>query len=132
MRRRLTSERRLEKHHTQEIFKMKKTLLSTVAIAALWAGSSMQPSKAQYVVLDPTNLVENIISALQNTQTVLNQITQISHEVQSLSLQAQNLQSMPASVSNTVIGQYTTQFGQLVAAMQSINGIAQNVATLTG
>src|SRR5271169_5022454 len=111
---------------------MKKTLLSAVAIAALWAGSSMQPSKAQYVVLDPTNLVENIISALQNTQTVLNQITQISHEVQSLAYQAQNLQSMPANVSNNVLGQYTTQFGQLVAAMKSINGIAQNVATLTG
>jgi type IV secretion system protein TrbJ len=111
---------------------MRQTLLSAVAIAVLWAGSSMQPSKAQYVVLDPTNLVENIISALQNTQTVLNQITQISHEVQSLAYQAQNLQSMPASVSNNVLGQYTTQFGQLVAAMQNINGIAQNVATLTG
>lgn len=111
---------------------MRQTLLSAVAIAALWAGSSMAPTKAQYVVLDPTNLVENIISALQNTQTVLNQITQISHEVQSLAFQAQNLQSMPASLSNSVLGQYTTQFGQLVAAMQSINGIAQNVATLTG
>ncbi len=111
---------------------MRQTLLSAVVIAALWAGSSMAPTKAQYVVLDPTNLVENIISALQNTQTVLNQITQISHEVQSLAFQAQNLQSMPASLSNNVLGQYTTQFGQLVAAMQSINGIAENVATLTG
>jgi P-type conjugative transfer protein TrbJ len=111
---------------------MKQAFFSAVAIIALWAGSSIQPTKAQWVVLDPTNLVENIISALQNTQTVLNQITQISHEVQSLAYQAQNLQSMPASVSNNVLGQYTTQFGQLVAAMQSINGIAQNVATLTG
>jgi P-type conjugative transfer protein TrbJ len=111
---------------------MKQAFFSAMAIIALWAGSSIEPTKAQWVVLDPTNLVENIISALQNTQTVLNQITQISHEVQSLAYQAQNLQSMPASVSNSVIGQYTTQFGQLVAAMQSINGIAQNVATLTG
>jgi P-type conjugative transfer protein TrbJ len=111
---------------------MKQAFFSAVAIIALWAGSSIEPSRAQWVVLDPTNLVENIISALQNTQTVLNQITQISHEVQSLAYQAQNLQSMPASVSNNVLGQYTTQFGQLVAAMQSINGIAQNVATLTG
>src|SRR5271168_2152175 len=111
---------------------MRRVFVSVVAIAALWTGSAIQSSRAQWVVVDPTNLVENIISALQNTQAVLNQITQISHEVQSLAYQAQNLQSMPANVSNNVLGQYTTQFGQLVAAMKSINGIAQNVATLTG
>jgi P-type conjugative transfer protein TrbJ len=111
---------------------MRRILVSAAAIVALWTGSSLQSSKAQWVVIDPTNLVENIISALQNTQAVLNQITQISHEVQSLAYQAQNLQGMPASVSNNVIGQYTMQFGKLVTAMQSINGIAQNVATLTG
>jgi P-type conjugative transfer protein TrbJ len=111
---------------------MRRIFFSAAAIAALWVGSGTQSSKAQWVVVDPTNLVENIISALQNTQTVLNQITQISHEVQSLAYQSQNLQSMPPSVSNNVVGQYTTQFGKLVTAMQSINGIAQNVATLTG
>jgi type IV secretion system protein TrbJ len=110
---------------------MRQILFSAVAIVALWTGSSIQSSKAQWVVVDPTNLVENIISALQNTQTVLNQITQISHEVQSLAYQAQNLQNMPSSVANTVVGQYTTQFGSLVSAMQAINGIAKNVATLT-
>jgi P-type conjugative transfer protein TrbJ len=111
---------------------MRRILLSAVAIAALWTGGGIQASKAQWVVVDPTNLVENIISALQNTQTVLNQITQISHEVQSLAYQSQNLHNMPPSVSNNVIGQYTTQFGKLVTAMVSINGIAQNVAKLTG
>ena len=111
---------------------MKRILFSALAIAALWSGSGIQTSRAQWVVVDPTNLVENIISALQNTQTVLNQITQISHEVQSLGYQAQNLQNMPPSVSSSVVGQYTTQFGNLVSAMASINGIAQNVAKLTG
>jgi len=111
---------------------MKRVLFSALAIAALWSGSGIQTSRAQWVVVDPTNLVENIISALQNTQTVLNQITQISHEVQSLSYQAQNLQGMPPSVSSSVVGQYTTQFGNLVSAMANINGIAQNVAKLTG
>jgi P-type conjugative transfer protein TrbJ len=111
---------------------MRRILFSALAIAALWTGSTIQSSRAQWVVVDPTNLVENIISALQNTQTVLNQITQISHEVQSLSYQAQNLQDMPPSVASSVVGQYTTQFGSLVSAMASINGIAQNVAKLTG
>jgi type IV secretion system protein TrbJ len=111
---------------------MKRVVVSAAAFLVLWIGSSVQSSRAQWVVLDPTNLVENIISALQNTQTVLNQITQISHEVQSLAYQAQNLQSMPPNVSNNVMGQYTTQFSKLVTAMASINGIAQNVAKLTG
>ena len=79
---------------------MKRILFSAAAIVALWSGSAIQSSKAQWVVVDPTNLVENIISALQNTQTVLNQVTQISHEVQSLAYQAQNLQNMPPSVAS--------------------------------
>ena len=111
---------------------MRRILLSAAAIMVLWTGPGIQTSKAQWVVVDPTNLVENIISALQNTQTVLNQVTQISHEVQSLAYQAQNLQNMPTSVASSVVGQYTTQFGSLVSAMASINGIAQNVAKLTG
>ena len=110
---------------------MKNTLLAAAASAALLLSSSTQVAQAQMAVIDASNLVENTISALQNLQAVLNQITQLSHEVQSLGYQAQNLQSMPSGVSNNVIGQYTTQFGNLVAAMQSINGIAQNVATLT-
>jgi len=89
---------------------VRRILFTAAAFVALWTGSSIQSSQAQWVVVDPTNLVENIISALQNTQAVLNQVTQLSHEVQSLSYQAQNLQNMPPSVANTVIGQYTSQF----------------------
>ena len=106
-------------------------VLMVAAAAALMVGSAAQVARAQYVVIDPSNLVENIISALQNVQTVLNQVTQISHEVQSLGYQAQNLQSLPSGVAGQVLGDYTTQFSQLVSAMQSINGIAQTVATLT-
>lgn len=110
---------------------MKKHLLSTLAAAAMCAGLNTDTAKAQVVVMDPTNLVENIVSALQNTQAVLNQITQISHEVQSLAFQAQNLQAMSGSVSANVLSSYTSQFSRLVASIQNINGIAQNVATLT-
>src|ERR1700689_2424885 len=97
------------KPETLRRFAMKRLLVGSVAVLGLWAGSGLQESRAQWVVLDPSNLVENIISALQNTQTVLNQITQISHQVQSLAYQAQNLQQMPPAVSTNVVGQYTTQ-----------------------
>jgi P-type conjugative transfer protein TrbJ len=110
---------------------MKKTLVATAAAIVLLATGSVRDAKAQFAVIDPANLVENIISALQNVQTVLNQVTQISHEVQSLAYQAQNLRTLPTSVSGSVLGQYTTQFASLVAAMGSINGIANNLSTLT-
>ena len=110
---------------------MKKMLMSLTATTALLTSAGTQVAQAQFAVIDPANLVENIISALQNVQTVLNQVTQISHEVESLAYQVQNLQKMPAGVSSGVLGQYTTQFSKLVTSMQSINGIAQNVATLT-
>src|SRR5271155_4131456 len=110
---------------------MKKALLAAFLAAALIVASGTQVAQAQMAVIDASNLTENVISAVQNVQTVLNQITQISQQVQSLSYQLQNLQKMPIAVSNNVIGQYTAQFAKLVAAMQSINGIAQNVATLT-
>jgi P-type conjugative transfer protein TrbJ len=110
---------------------MKKTLVATVAAIVLLATGSVRDAKAQFAVIDPANLVENIISALQNVQTVLNQVTQISHEIQSLAYQAQNLRTLPTSVSGSVLGQYTTQFASLVAAMGSINGIANNLSTLT-
>lgn len=110
---------------------MKTRLLTALTCALLLAGGRPQVAQAQFAVIDPANLVENIISALENTSAVLNQITQISHEVQSLAYQAQNLQNMSPTVANNVMAQYTTQFRSLVGAMQSINGIAQNVATLT-
>jgi P-type conjugative transfer protein TrbJ len=110
---------------------MKKTLTALIAATALLTSAGTEVAQAQFAVIDPANLIENIISALQNVQTVLNQVTQISHEVQSLAYQVQNLQKMPAGVSSGVLGQYTSQFSKLVTSMQSINGIAQNVATLT-
>ena len=109
---------------------MKNALLAAVASTML-IGSGSQVAQAQWAVVDSTNLVQNTISALHSIQTTLNQITQISHQVQSLANEAQNLQSMPPSVASGVITEYTAQFGKLVTAMQSINGIAQNVATLT-
>jgi P-type conjugative transfer protein TrbJ len=110
---------------------MKKFTLAILTSTALLTVGSTDVARAQYTVIDPKNLVENTISALHSVQTTLNQITQISHQVQSLANEAQNLERMPTGVSLSVITEYTAQFSKLVTAMQSINGIAQNVATLT-
>ena len=110
---------------------MKKVIVSALAALVVLVGSSNRPAQAQFAVIDPANLIENIISALQNVQAVANQVTQLSHEVQSLANQAQNLQNLPASISGQVLGQYVQQYGQLVQAIGAIHGIARDVATLT-
>jgi type IV secretion system protein TrbJ len=82
-------------------------------------------------VIDPANLVENIISAVQNLAAVANQAVQLEHEVQSLANEAQNLRQFPSSVSGSVMGQYLPPYASLVSTMQGIDGIARNIATLT-
>ena len=115
----------------KETAAMKKVIVSALAALVVLVGSSNRPAQAQFAVIDPANLIENIISALQNVQAVANQVTQLSHEVQSLANQAQNLQNLPASISGQVLGQYVQQYGQLVQAVGAIQGIAHDVATLT-
>jgi type IV secretion system protein TrbJ len=109
---------------------VKKSVTALIATTALFAIAESDVAHAQWAVIDNSNLVENVVTALHSVQTVLNQATQLSHEVQSLAYQVQNLQSMPGGVSSATLSQYTSEFSQLVATMQSINGIAQNVATL--
>ena len=110
---------------------MKKGVISGFAVLVLLAASSTRVADAQLAVIDPANLVQNIISAVQNLATVANQAVQLEHEVQQLANEAQNLQSFPNSLSGGVLGQYLTQYASLVATMQGIDGIARNLATLT-
>ena len=110
---------------------MKKGVIGGIGALVLLAGSATRVADAQLAVIDPANLVENIISAVQNLAAVANQAVQLEHEVQSLANEAQNLQSFPSSQSSNVLGQYLTQYSSLVATMQGIDGIARNLATLT-
>jgi P-type conjugative transfer protein TrbJ len=110
---------------------MKKGVISGIGALVVLAGSATRIANAQLAVIDPANLVENIISAVQNLAAVANQAVQLEHEVQQLANEAQNLQSFPGSQSSNVLGQYLTQYSSLVATMQGIDGIARNLATLT-
>jgi P-type conjugative transfer protein TrbJ len=106
-------------------------LISAMAVLSLLACFSVQIARAQFAVIDPANLVQNIISAIESLATVANQAVQLEHEVQQLANEAQNLQSFPSTISGGVLGQYLTQYASLVGTMQGIDGIARNLATLT-
>ncbi|MEQ9946379.1 P-type conjugative transfer protein TrbJ [Pectobacterium aroidearum] len=80
---------------------MKKRLLA-VAVAAVVATfvGAMPVAQAQWVVIDPTNLAQNILTAAHTLEQINNQIRQLQNEAQSLMNEARNLASLPFNVVN--------------------------------
>jgi len=109
---------------------MKSRFLSVLAGLVLVMGMTAEPARAQFVVFDPANFGENIMTELNTLTTTVNQITQIAHQITQISNEIKNLQQFPQSLSGNVLGQYVQQYSQLVSSVGQINGIAQNVTTL--
>lgn len=67
--------------------------ISIVAVSLL----ATAPSKAQWIVFDPNNYVQNVLTAARELQQINNQITSLQNEAQMLINQAKNLASLPYS-----------------------------------
>ncbi|QCX48216.1 P-type conjugative transfer protein TrbJ [Ralstonia pseudosolanacearum] len=76
---------------------MKKRLLAVTAAALIGA---IPVAQAQWVVIDPTNLVQNTMTAVRTLEQINNQIRQLQNEAQSLMNEARNLASLPFNVVN--------------------------------
>src|SRR5713101_2957752 len=86
------------------------------------------------VVIDPTNLMQNTLTALRTLQTTVNQATQIANEVQMIANQVQqlanearNLASLPTSLLGDLQGQlrgYTTTLNQAQGLSFHVGSIA--------
>jgi P-type conjugative transfer protein TrbJ len=95
---------------------MKIRLLS-LAIAALIGVTST--AQAQWVVVDPTNLVQNTLTAVRTLEQINNQIQQLQKEEQMLINQGSNLARLPFNVVNRLRSTLaTTQ--QLIAQAQGL------------
>ena len=84
-------------------------------------------SHAQMVVLDPVNLIENIISAIQNIYAVAQQVQQLSNEATQISNQVQQLRDMANQASQ--LG--SPEWGQVqsaIAALANAVHIGQSIA----
>lgn len=75
-----------------------KIRLLTLAVAALIG--VMPAARAQWVVVDPTNLVQNTLTAVRTLEQINNQIQQLQNQAQSLINQGRNLASLPFNVVN--------------------------------
>ncbi|MCK4142446.1 P-type conjugative transfer protein TrbJ [Ralstonia nicotianae] len=80
---------------------MKKRLLAVAAAAVVVTFVGAMPvAQAQWVVIDPTNLAQNILTAAHTLEQINNQIRQLQNEAQSLMNEARNLASLPFNVVN--------------------------------
>lgn len=102
---------------------MKKRLLA-FAVAALIG--AMPVAHAQWVVIDPTNLAQNILTAAHTLEQINNQIKQLQNEAQSLMNEARNLASLPFNVVNRLRANLDTT-RQLIAQARGLAFDIQNM-----
>ncbi|RQQ57177.1 P-type conjugative transfer protein TrbJ [Burkholderia stagnalis] len=102
---------------------MKKRLLAVAAAALIGA---MPVAHAQWVVIDPTNLAQNILTAAHTLEQINNQIKQLQNEAQSLMNEARNLASLPFNVVNRLRANLDTT-RQLIAQARGLAFDIQNM-----
>ena len=91
-------------------------LLAPIAAAPMLA----PPAHAQWIVYDPTNYAQNVLTAARTLQQVNQQITSLQNEATMLINQARNLASLPYSS--------LQQLQQSVQRTQQLLAQAQNIA----
>src|ERR1700753_2460991 len=95
--------------------------------AVLVAGCAVLPllgigetARAQWIVFDPTNFTQNVLTAARELQQVNNQIQMLTNQATSLVNQARNLANLPMST--------LTQLQSSITQTQSLLSQAQNIA----
>lgn len=84
------------------------------------------PASAQWIVYDPTNYAQNLLSAIRALQQINNQITSLQNEATMLINQARNLASLPYS-SLQQLQQSVQRTQQLLSQAQRIAYDVQNI-----
>jgi P-type conjugative transfer protein TrbJ len=84
------------------------------------------PAAAQWIVYDPTNYAQNLLSATRALQQINNQITSLQNEATMLINQARNLTSLPFS-SLQQLQQSVQRTQQLLSEAQRIAYNVQNI-----
>jgi len=99
---------------------MRKLLAATALVAVLAAA----PARAQMAVFDPSNFVENVMTAANTLQQVANQMQSLQNEALMLENQARNLASLDVSS----VGQFDASIARIGTLMNQAEGILYNVS----
>ena len=84
--------------------------LAAASAVALTLGRRSAPASAQWIVFDPNNYAQSVLTAARELQQINNQIQMLNNQAQSLVNQARNLASLPMST--------LTQLQSSIAATQ--------------
>jgi P-type conjugative transfer protein TrbJ len=96
---------------------LRATLVAGAALISISAAIS--PAHAQWIVFDPTNYSQNVLTAARALEQVNNQIQSLENEAKMLTNQAKNLASLPYT-SLTQLQQSISQTEQLLSQAQRI------------
>jgi P-type conjugative transfer protein TrbJ len=96
---------------------LREALVAGVAFISI--GAPIRPAHAQWIVFDPTNYSQNVLTAARALEQVNNQIQSLDNEAKMLTNQAKNLASLPYS-SLTQLQQSISQTEQLLSQAQRI------------
>ena len=94
--------------------------LAAASAVALSLAVAVPPASAQWIVFDPTNFSQNVLTAARELQQINNQIQGLTNQATMLVNQARNLANLPMST--------LTQLQSSIAQTQSLLGQAQNIA----
>ena len=100
-------------------------VLASAAVMPMFVAA---PAQAQFggIVYDPTNYVQNVLTAARSLQQINNQIQQIQQQASSLINEARNLASLPLSTVDT-LQQQVRQTQQLLGEAQRIAYNVQDI-----
>jgi P-type conjugative transfer protein TrbJ len=94
--------------------------LAAASAAVLSLAFVAPPASAQWIVYDPTNFSQNVLTAARELQQINNQIQMLTNQATSLVNQARNLANLPMST--------LTQLQSSIAQTQSLLSQVQNIA----
>ena len=105
-----------------------KTHALSISLAAALSLSLLTSSLALAwrIVFDPTNYVQNTLTAIRTLEQINNQIRQLQNEAQMLMNQARNLASLPSSV----VGQLRANLATTDRLIAQARGLAYDVTNL--
>ncbi|AXE64156.1 P-type conjugative transfer protein TrbJ [Hyphomonas sp. CACIAM 19H1] len=97
-------------------------LLFTAAplIALPLSGILAPPAAAQVTVYDPANHAQNVLQAVRALQELEGQVRQLAHEIEMLENMARNLETLPVSVAESIIGQRIIRIEELLREARGI------------
>ncbi|MCH4540396.1 P-type conjugative transfer protein TrbJ [Ochrobactrum sp. A-1] len=101
-------------------------LALALAMPVAFSPLIVTPAAAQWIVYDPNNYAQNLLTAARTLQQINNQITSLQNEATMLINQARNLASLPYS-SLQQLQQNVSRTQQLLSQAQNIAFNVQNI-----